>query len=151
MSKKKKSRKVEILKEEIDKITKTRTFNPPKTSQTGHRIVRLQTIGESIVGFLGWPITNFRESTSYPLQLESGEVIEIIGNRILHKQIRKGELCGQKVEIVYQGRDYINGLPGHYRKVYRIWKYDEIPMSKDTWEKIIDAKKRSGKKNGSGL
>ena len=134
--------KTEILKETIDRITKTRTFNPPINSQTGNRIVRLKTIGESVIGFLGWPITNFREGTSYPLQLESGEIIEVIGNALLHKQIKQGDLCGQKVEIVYQGRDYIHGFRGHYRKVYRVYKYENKPCSKDAWNKIMaDSKK----------
>lgn len=133
----------EICKEAIDKVTKLRTFNPPENSQTGNRIVRLQEPGESVIGFLGWPITNFRESTSYPIQLESGEIIEILGNRLLHKQIREGELCGQKVEIVYQGRDYAHGLGGHYRKVYRVFKYEEKSMSREGWNKIItEARKR---------
>lgn len=132
--------KKEICKEKIDQITSRRTFNPPVNSQTGNRLVRLKEPGESIIGFLGWPITNFREGTSYPVQLGSGEIVEIIGNRLLHEQIRKGELCGQKVEIVYQGREYIHGMGGqygHYRKIYRVFKYNEKPMSKDLWKKII--------------
>lgn len=141
--KKRKTRKVEILKEQIDKVKKRRTFNPPTNSQTGNRIIRLKTIGETIIGFLGWPIINFQEGTSYPIQLESGEVIEIIGNKLLHKQIREGELCGQKVEIVYQGKDYYHGGIGHYRKVYRVFKYEDKPMSKIQWDKILaEIKKR---------
>jgi len=133
-----KPRKAEICKETIDKIEKSRTFNPPKNSQTGNRIVRLQEPGESIIGFLGWPITNFHEATSYPIKLESGEIVEILGNRLLHKQIREGDLCGQKVEIVYQGRDYKHGTGGHYRKVYRVYKYEEKPMfSKAQWNRIL--------------
>jgi hypothetical protein len=130
-------RKKEIRKDLVDKITKLRTFNPPENSQTGNRIVRLQEPGESIIGFLGWPITNFREGTSYPVQLESGEIVEIIGNRLLHKLIREGDLCGQKIEIVYQGRDYAHGLGGHYRKVYRVFRYEEKPIPKNVWNKII--------------
>jgi len=63
-----KPRKAEICKETIDKIEKSRTFNPPKNSQTGNRIVRLQEPGESIIGFLGWPITNrYRRALSKSL------------------------------------------------------------------------------------
>lgn len=136
-TKRKPPQKTEILKDQIDKVTKSRTFNPPKNSQTGNRIVRMQTPGESIIGWLGWPITNFREATSYPIQLESGEIIEVLGNRLLHKQIREGDLCGQRIEIVYQGRDYTHGTGGHYRKVYRVFKYTDNPMSKEMWNKIL--------------
>ena len=137
MSKTKEPRKEEILKTEIDEITAHRTFNPPKNSETGNRIVRLRAVGEKVIGILGWPITNFREATSYPMQLESGEVIEILGNRLLHKQIREGELSGQKVEIVFQGREYFHGGRGHYRKIYRVYKYVHKGMSRKEWEKLL--------------
>ena len=146
MSKSKKNvRKIEIGQKTIDKIVKRRTFNPPENSQTGNRLIRLKKPGESIIGFLGWPITNFREATSYPIQLESGEVVEIIGNRLLHKLIKENDLCGQKVEIVYQGRDYCSSSYPHYRKIYRIYKYEQpIIFSKQDWNKILkQAKERS--------
>ncbi|MBW8003337.1 MAG: hypothetical protein FVQ80_15210 [Planctomycetes bacterium] len=115
-----KPHKTEIRKSTVDEITNRRTFEPFDKPTVGCRFHRFRKRGESLTGILGFPISNFRQCSSYPLELDSGEVVEIVGNRFLHQQIRKGGLCGQRVEIVYQGREFMGG--GHYRKIYRVFK-----------------------------
>jgi len=138
--------KKEVLKGTIDKILRRRTFEPYNRPTVGCRFLRLTKPGDTVIGWLGFPIRNFQQSTSYPIQLENGEIIEICGNRLLHKQIREGELCGQKIELVYQGRDYTHY--GHYRKIYRIYKVGEETMSKAAWNKIIKDWEERKRKNG---
>ena len=141
-TKKSQPKKTEVLKDTIDKIVRQRTFEPYNRPTVGCRFLRLTKPGDTVIGWLGFPIANFQQSTSYPVQLEDGTIVEIIGNRLLHKQIKQGELCGQKIELEYQGREYT--AYGHYRKIYRIYKVGEETMSKAAWDKIIkDAEKRS--------
>lgn len=136
-----KSHRKEICKDQVDGIISRRTFEPYSKPTIGCRFMRLKNPGENIIGQLGFPIRNFRQGTSYPLQLDNGEVVEIVGNRLLHKQIREGELCGQRVEIVYQGSEYTHY--GHWRKVYRVFKVGYDQISKQEWSKIIAKAKRS--------
>jgi len=117
---KKTPQKKEICPKTIDRIMRTRTFEPLLKPKIGCRFHYFKQRGETLRGLLGFPVSNYKQGTSYPLTLESGEVVEIVGNKLLHYQIRKGELCGQRIEIVYQGRQYVFG--GHYRKIFRIFK-----------------------------
>ena len=115
----------EISKAAVDKITGRRTFEPMNKPQVGCRYHIFKQKGESLEGILGFPIVNFQRSTSYPLELESGEIVEILGNKQLHKLIKKGELCGQMVRIMYIGREYLNGWAGHWHKIYRAFKISD--------------------------
>ena len=135
--------KKEVLRKTVDEITRRRTFEPFNQPTVGCRFLRLNKHGQSVVGQLGFPIRNFRQTTSYPLQLEDGEVVEILGNRLLHKQIAQGELCGRRVEIIYQGREYTRY--GHYRKIYRVFEIGHEQMSKEVWEKIAAELKKEKK------
>jgi len=110
----------EVCKKLVDRITSSRTFEPFDKPTVGCRFHRFKIRGESIEGRLGFPIQNFRISTSYPLELKDGKTVEIVGNKLLHKQIREGGLCGQQVRITYQGRQFTHG--GHHRKIYRVFK-----------------------------
>ena len=110
----------EICKEKIDKLTNRRTFEPWEKPSCGCRFFRFRKRGETIEGKLGKGIPNFRQGTSYPLELDNGETVEIVGNRILHDLIRRGELVGQRVRITYVGAEAYRA--GHYRKVYRVFK-----------------------------
>ena len=139
------SPKKEICKETVDKIVNRRTFEPYDKPVVGCRFIRFNVRGESVVGRLGFPIQNFRQGTSYPFQLDSGEIVEIVGNRLLHKQINEGELCGQRVEIVYEGRDFSSGGPWRFHKVYRVYKISHDFVSKKEFESLI--KKSKGTKN----
>ncbi len=143
-----KSQRKEICKDLVDGIVGRRTFEPYDQPTIGCRFIRFNRRGESIIGHLGFPIRNFRQGTSYPLQLDNDEVVEIVGNRLLHKQIRKGELCGQRIEIIYLGRDFSSGGPWRFHKVYRIFKIGHDQISKQEWSKILA--KAKGSKNGEG-
>jgi len=140
------SKEKEICKPLVDRIANRRTFEPFDRPTVGCRFVRFRMRGESVEGMLGFPIPNFQQSTSYPLQLDSGEVVEIVGNRLLHKLIREGELCGRRVRIQYVGRDFI--ARGHHRKIYRAFEVD-FPgrrLSAADWDLIITQSKKRGKK-----
>jgi len=113
--------KTEIEKKFVDRIVKSRTFEPLEKPTVGCRFWRPKRKGESVTGVIGMPITNFRCATSYPFRLvDTGELIEVLGNRQLHKLIKQADCYGQLVEIVYQGRQYTHA--GHYRKIYRLYK-----------------------------
>lgn len=139
--------KKQVCKSEIDRIVAQRTFEPYNKPTVGCRFVRFTKIGQRVVGQLGYPIKNFRQGTSYPLELDNGEIVELIGNRLLHTQIRKGELCGRRIELVYQGKDFIYG--GHHRKIFRVYRIEHEPIfSKAQWNKILKAAER--KKDARG-
>jgi hypothetical protein len=143
----KKTSEIEIMGNTIDRIEQLRTFEPFDKPIVGCRFYRFRNRGESIEGMLGFPIVNYRQGTSYPLQLDNGEIVEIVANKLLHKQINKGELCGKRVKIIYIGRDYT--YAGRCRKVYRVFKIDYPKIfSRKQWLKIIDESKKGAKKNG---
>jgi len=139
----------EIMPRTIDRIQKSRKFEP-RTKQpgaTGGRLYRFRRRGETLEGELGYPIENYREATSYPLRLDTGEVIEVLGNKLLHTQIRKGDLVGSCVRIQFVGREYL--WAGHYRKIYRVWKVDREPLiPKKVWKKLYEVLKTDGKDVG---
>ena len=110
----------EIGKEKIDKLTNRRTFEPWEKPSCSCRFYRFRIRGDTIEGKLGKGIPNFRQGTSYPLTLDNGETVEIVGNRILHSLIRQGELVGQRVRITFVGSEAYRA--GHYRKIYRVFK-----------------------------
>lgn len=134
----------EICKKLVDRLVSRRTFEPFDKPSVGCRFIRFRIRGESVTGQLGFPIANFQQCTSYPLRLDNGELVEIVGSRLLHKQIREGDLCGRRVKVIYQGRDFTHA--GHHRKIYRVFQigYDSIPQK--MWNKIIAEAK--GNKNG---
>jgi len=135
----------EINKPLIDRLTNRRTFEPFDKPQVGCRFIRFRQRGQEIDGYLGFPIPNFRMNTSYPMKLDSGEIVEIVGSKLLHKQIKGGKLCGQRVRIVYEGRDFTHA--GHHRKIYRVFKVGEKKIPDDVWNRIFDEAMK-GKKNG---
>lgn len=138
-------RKTEICKNQTDKVIADRLFEPYSKPTIGCRFLRFSERGQKVVGRLGYPIKNFRQGTSYPLELDNGEVVEFVGNKLSHNQIREGELCGRRIEIVYQGRQIIFG--GHYRKIFRIYRLEDEPgFSKEQWNKILNAAKKKRKR-----
>lgn len=143
------AREAEVMPKTIDRIQKSQRFEP-HTGQpgiTGGRLYRFRRRGEMIEGEMGYPIKNYHEATSYPVRLDSGEVIEILGNKLLHAQIRKGDLVGSYVRIQFVGREYL--WAGHYRKVYRVWKVERKPLiPKKVWKKLYEALKADGKDVG---
>jgi hypothetical protein len=142
-----KSGETEIMQTTIDRITARRTFEPFDRPTIGCRFHRFKKRGESIEGMLGWPVPNFRQGTSYPLETDDGEIIEIVANKLLHKQINKGELCGQRVRIQYEGREFVGF--GLHRKIYRVFK---VPwptiFTREQWNKLIKEQKKRSANNG---
>jgi len=117
---KKQKKLVEIGGDFIDRITRRRTFEPLSQPAVGCRYHIFKRKGEFVEGILGLPVVNYRRGTSYPLELQSGEIEEIVGNKLLHQLIRKGDLCGRMVRITYIGSEYTHA--GHFRKIYRVFK-----------------------------
>lgn len=141
-------KETEIMGPSVDRIVRKRTFEPFDRPVIGCRFIRFRKRGESITGQLGFPVENFRQGASYPLQLDSGEIVEIVGNKQLHRLISKGELCGRRVRIEYQGRQFLTS--GHHRKIFRIYqqKHSQI-FSRQQWNKIIaNANKQKGVRDG---
>jgi len=143
-SKKPPKKRVEIIPRIVDRIISRRTFEPFDRPQVGCRFIRFRKRGEAVTGILGYPIANFRIGTSYPLQLDDGEIVEIVGNKLLHRQIREGELCGRRVEIAYQGREFLAG--GHHRKIYRVYKLSDELFPPKVWDEIIKRMKKNDRK-----
>ncbi len=134
--------KKEICKRLVDRLVSRRTFEPFDRPTVGCRFYRFRIRGETITGRLGFPISNFQQGTSYALELNSGEIVEVVGNKLLHKQIREGELCGQRVQIVYMGRDFTHG--GHHRKIYRVFKIGQQPaLTHEQWDRLLETSKKT--------
>lgn len=125
-----KTSEIEIGKAKIDKITKSRQFEPDHREPPRNKYFIFRWQGDEITGFLGAPITNFRRNTSYPIEKENGEIVEIFGNKILHETIRENELIGSKVRIVYIGRQQIPHC--RPRKIYRVFKITGIFTESET-------------------
>ena len=118
----------ECEKEYVDRITKKCTCEPwYQTPQDGTKFWRPKVRGDKIVGYIGKPITNMRLTASYPIRKLAGELVELPGNKQLHKLIAKADVFCQLVEIEYVGMEYI--VNGHYRKIYRLYKmkFNGIP------------------------
>jgi hypothetical protein len=127
----------EVGEKTIDRIERSRTFEPWDKPQIGCRFHIFKKRGESIEGILGQPITNFHRNSSYPIELDSGETVEVFANKLLHRLIQKNELVCKRVKIVYIGRQYTGY--GHARKIYRVYKIEGI-ISKSIKTKIGDTK-----------
>lgn len=109
----------EIGKDTIDRITCKPIFEYYDKPQIGERYYIFRTKGEELVGQLvGYPIQNVRRNSSWPLKLQSGEIVEIFANETLHKQLRK---CNQFdwLRIVYVGREFVGW--GHAKKIFRVY------------------------------
>ena len=118
------AKKQEICKAFVDRIEKSRTFNPfYQKPQVGCKYWRPHIIGETVEGILGLPLTNFRQSASFPIVLEDGKINEVLANKQLHHLIKQGDVIGQRVQIEYRGRQLITH--GHYRKIYRLFKFKD--------------------------
>lgn len=111
----------EVGKNRIDRITKEPTFEPDAKPIRGTRYHRWRKTGESIVGeIVGDAIANVRRQSSWPILLDSGEVVEVFGNKTLHSQLRP--CIGEKVRIVWIGKKTTSW--GHWKRIYRVYKID---------------------------
>ena len=112
----------EVGKKLVDHIISRRTFEPLDKPQVGIEFFIFRQQGDSIEGTIcGHAITNFRRSSSYPIKLDDGRIVEIFGNKLLHRIIERGELIFSRVRIQYIGREYTN-FGGHARKIYRVYQ-----------------------------
>lgn len=131
----KKGSEVLVNAEQIKKITRSRAFSQPQPVDRSfqNRFFIFRWPGDQIEGTLGPPITNYRRNTSYPVELpdaDGGGIKEIFGNKPLHETIRKNELIGSYVRIVYIGLQKVPTL-ARSRKIYEVWKIsgtDETKM-----------------------
>ena len=103
----------------VDRLMKSKTFEPFDRPSVGEKFWRPRRRGDTIRGHIGAPIQNFRQATSYPIEIESGKVYEFVANKQFHKLYRDSEALGRLVEIEYVGRQYTHN--GHYRKIYRLF------------------------------
>ena len=117
-----KKNEVEAGKGLIDRIIRNRTFEPFDKPTIGVDFFIFKRKGDSLEGEIcGHAIQNIRRSSSYPIKLEDGTVVEIFANKLLHRLITKNELVFSHVRIVYIGRQQ-TAYGGHWRKIYRVYK-----------------------------
>lgn len=135
---------VEQSKETVDQITQTRTFEPFSKPMIGGNIFIFRKISDSIAGILGPGIANIRRSKSYPIKTDDGEVLEIFGNKLLHRIIKKHDLIGAFVKIEYIGRQETGW--GHARKIYRVYRNKSL-MRYD-WEFVQQTEEKIKKITG---
>lgn len=111
----------EVGGDRIDRTVKKPTFQYFDKPTVGTRFHIFRQIGDELEGIIiGHAISNVRRNSSYPLKLDSGEVVEFFANKQLHGIIRDFELIFSRVRIVYIGRNQTSW--GHAAKVYRVYK-----------------------------
>ena len=117
-SKPKKS-EVEVGKAAVDRIVNSRAFEYFDRPQRGVRFHIFKDKGEELTGRLvSHAITNLRRNSSYAIEIEGGEIVEVFANRTLHKQL--ADCFWQQIRIVYLGREQTSF--GHAKKIYRVYK-----------------------------
>jgi len=107
----------------IDRITNTVQFNFFDRPQVGIRFHIFRQKGEELVGQLvGGPFVNLRRNSSWAIKLDTGEVVEIFGNKTLHNQLKEAGLFS-RIRIVYIG--YEANVFRYPKKIYRVYKIKE--------------------------
>jgi hypothetical protein len=138
---------VECGKDRIDQTVQKRTFEYFDHPTVGTRFFIFREIDTEISGqIVGHAIANIRRNSSYPIKLESGEVVEFFANRQLHGIIRDFELIFSHVRIVYIGRDH-NTWGGHASKIYRVYKIKDGSESGPLVQHLKNLKEKRSKKN----
>ena len=113
----------EIGKDTIDRITKKPTFNFFDHPQVGARFYIFKQKGDQLEGRLvGHSIANVRRSSSWPFELDTGEVVEVFANKTLHNQLKRCDVF-TKIRIVYIGIEQTTF--GHPKKIFRVYKLKE--------------------------
>lgn len=113
---------IEAGKKIIDDIIRQGTFESfDKPPGDDRDFFTFNIKGDQIKGILGPPIANLHRNTTYPIKQDDGITIEIFGSRLLHRVIRKNELIGQKVRIVFIGGQRMPHCRWP-RKIYRVYK-----------------------------
>ena len=142
---------VELDKAAIDRVAAKPTFEYFDRPQVGDVFFLFKERGEELSGqVVSHAITNVRRNSSYAIKTESGRVVEVFANRLLHKQLRYCFL--QQVRIVYIGREHNNW--GHARKIFRVYKQYEGESGELSLvvvgRKQASKKQRTKSKEGSG-
>ena len=110
----------EVGKQTIDRITRKPTFNFFDKPQIGDRFHIFRQKGEELVGELvGGPIVNLRCNSSWAIKIDSGDIVEIFGNKTLHDQLRKVPMFS-RIRITYIG--YEANVWRYPKKIYRVYK-----------------------------
>jgi len=108
----------EVGKAAVDRIVEKRTFEYFDHPTRGIRFHIFKDKGEELKGRLvSHAISNLRRNSSYAIEIEGGEIVEVFANRTLHKQLT--DCFMQMIRIVYVGREQNNF--GHAKKVYRVY------------------------------
>ena len=107
---------IEIGKESIDRIVQKPIFEYFDQPQVGAYFHIFKQKGEELVGQLvGHAIQNIRRNSSWPIKLDTGEVVEVFANKTLSKQLRECSVF-TRIRIVYIGREHTSW--GHAKKIY---------------------------------
>lgn len=140
---------VEVGKEQIDKLTRSGTFEVPVTGgpepDKRRRFFIFRQVGDSIEGTLCDPITNIRRNQSYPVRTSEGDILEIFANKIDHQIIKDNQLVGALVRIEYIGWQRIPHC-SHPRKVKRWFKIQGFSEVEQHTKKAVTDKKPGPKK-----
>jgi len=143
-----KNNEVEVGKGRIDRTIRKRTFEYFNRPTVGDEFFIFRNIGDQVEGhIIGHAITNIRRNSSYPLRLESGQVIEFFANKQLHGIIRDFELIRSHVRIVYIGRNH-QPWGGHAAKVYRVYKIKDGSESGPLVSHLKSLKSKRRKNDG---
>jgi len=92
----------------------------------GLPIKRFRVQGESVIGTLGEPRSEWSGETTLPFVLDDGRVIALPGNKRLQSAIKKAKATFLRVKITYLGK--LKTDFGHYEKVYRV---EVAPLGKE--------------------
>lgn len=141
---------IECGKDRIDRTIRKRTFQYFDRPTKGDEFFIFKREGDQLEGqIIGYPITNVRRNSSYPLKLKSGKVVEFFANKQLHGIIRDYELLFSHVRIVYIGRNH--NQYGHAAKVYRVYKVDPATGSESgpLVQHLKSFKSKRSKKHGT--
>lgn len=111
----------EIGKKAVDEIVRQPTFEPFNKPGEDRDFFIFNEIGDQLTGWLGKKIVNLQRSSSYPIKQNDGTVIEFFGTKLLHGIIRKNDLIGKKVRIVFIGRQKMPRCRWP-RKIFRVYK-----------------------------
>jgi len=113
----------EIGKSTIDRIVRKPTFNFYDRPQVGARFFIFKNRGDQLEGqIIGRSIVNVRRSSSWPIRLDTGEIVEVFGNKTLHNQLKDAGIYS-RVRIVYVGIEQTQF--GHPKKIFRVYQIKE--------------------------
>ncbi|KKN06578.1 hypothetical protein LCGC14_1075720 [marine sediment metagenome] len=131
---------VEVGKAAVDRLVDKRAFEYFDRPTRGIRFHIFKQKGDEIVGKLvSHAISNIRRNSSYAIQIEGGEIVEVFANKTLHKQL--SDCFYQQIRIVYIGRE--QNKFGHAKKVYRVYKeFPDQPVTSGKIKKKLESRRK---------